>query len=113
MFVLCGLENKPETNFEPFPKHTTQKLANHARAVRRLQVSGTGWIPFVQFKLYQGDVFQYKPGTRDWVESTQSETPESALRSERGYILSRVYSNTKCPSDRPVTPQKNVSGTTR
>ena len=60
---------------------------NHARTVRRLQVSGTGWIPpspFVQFKLYQGEVFQYKPGTRDWVESTQSETPESALRSERG-----------------------------
>jgi len=28
-------------------------------------------------------------------------------------ILSRVYSNTKCPSDSPVTPQKNVSGTTR
>ena len=40
--------------------------------------------PSVQFKLYQGEVFQYKPGTRDWVESTQTETPESALRSERG-----------------------------
>ena len=79
----------------------THKLAPdrayiHARTVRRLQVSGTGWIPpspFVQFKLYQGEVFQYKPGTRDWVESTQSETPESALRSERGYCNAAIYTH--------------------
>ena len=47
--------------------------------------------PSVQFKLYQGEVFQYKPGTRDWVESTQTETPEIALRSERGQRLSRQH----------------------
>ena len=76
----------------------------HARTVRRLQVSGTGWIPpspFVQFKLYQGEVFQYKPGASDpvpgtnhWIDLYQglggihlSETPESALQSERGFCF--------------------------
>ena len=52
----------------------------------------------VQFKLYQREVLRRylyqklggihpvptKVCTRDWVESTQTETPESALRSERG-----------------------------
>ena len=56
----------------------------------------------VQFKLYQGELLQYKPGASDHRcdrmdlalvqidlyqelgESTQSETPESALQSERG-----------------------------
>ena len=33
--------------------------------------------PLVQFKLYQGEVLPYNPGTRVWVESTQSETPEA------------------------------------
>ena len=64
-------------------------IGNHARTVRRLEDSGGVQIlhpPSVQFKLYQGEVFQYKPGTRDWVESTQTETPESALRSERGQM---------------------------
>ena len=58
--------------------------------------------PSVQFKLYQGEVLQYKPGASDHRcgrmdlalvqidlyqelgESTQSETPESALQSESG-----------------------------
>ena len=42
----------------------------------RFQESGGGQIlhpPSVQFKLYQGEVLQYKPSTRDWVDSTQSE----------------------------------------
>ena len=59
------------------------------RTERGLEESGGGRIlhpPSVQFKLYQGEVFQYKTGTRDWVESTQTETPESALRSERGTL---------------------------
>ena len=43
--------------------------------------------------MYQGEVFQYKPGTRDWVESTQSETPESALRSERGFRVNIIGLN--------------------
>ena len=54
--------------------------------------------PPVQFKLYQGEVLRRglyeelggihpvptKVCTRDWVQSTQSEIPESALQSERG-----------------------------
>ena len=99
---------------DPRPKdHAIRRLfcdsrgtSDRARTERRLQVSGTGWIPpspFVQFKLYQGEVFQYKPGTRDWVESTQSETPESALRSERGFRLS-VFSYTHLAN----SPSKSI-----
>ena len=54
--------------------------------------------PPVQFKLYQGEVLRRglyqglggihpvptKVCTRDWVQSTQSETPEGAFQSERG-----------------------------
>ena len=54
--------------------------------------------PSVQFKLYQGEVLRRglyqelggihpvstKVCTRDWVQSTQSETPEGAFQSERG-----------------------------
>ena len=53
----------------------------------RFQESGGGQIlhpPSVQFKLYQGEVLQYKPSTRDWVDSTQSETRETAFQSVRG-----------------------------
>ena len=38
--------------------------------------------PSVQLNLYQGEVLPYNPGTRDWVESTQSETPEAPTQSE-------------------------------
>ena len=31
------------------------------------------------------EVLPYNPGTRDWVESTQSETPEAPTQSERAY----------------------------
>ena len=34
--------------------------------------------------LYQGEVLPYNPGTRDWVESTQSETPQAPTQSVRG-----------------------------
>ena len=43
--------------------------------------------PSIQFKLYQGEVLPYNPGTRVWVESTQSETPEGPFQSERGLKL--------------------------
>ena len=59
------------------PKGTRQ---DHARTELGFQDPGTGWIPpspLVQFKLYQGEVLPYNPGTRDWVESTQSETPQA------------------------------------
>ena len=107
MPMMATLAIHPSWREEPrghacsFCGHAFPLCLFHARTVRRLQVSGTGWIPpspFVQFKLYQGEVFQYKPGasdpdpttqinglicTRNWVESTQAETPESALQSER------------------------------
>ena len=57
------------------------------RTERGLEESGGGRIlhpPSVQFKLYQGEVLPYNPGTRVWVESTQSETPEGPFQSERG-----------------------------
>ena len=41
---------------------------SHRRTELVFQDSGTGWIPpspLVQFKLYQGEVFQYKPGASD------------------------------------------------
>ena len=41
--------------------------------------------PSVQFNLFQGEVLPYNPGTRDWVESSQSETPEAPTQSERAY----------------------------
>ena len=69
------------------PKKSCKAIAFHARTELVFQDPGTGWIPpspLVQFKLYQGEVLQYKPGTRDWVESTQSETPEGTLQSVRG-----------------------------
>ena len=59
----------------------------HARTELGFQDPGTGWIPpspLVQFKLYQGEVLPYNPGTRDWVESTQSETPQAPTQSVRG-----------------------------
>ena len=61
------------------------RVVNHARTELVFQDPGTGWIPpspLVQFKLYQGEVLPYNPGTRDWVESTQSETPEAPTQSE-------------------------------
>ena len=41
--------------------------------------------PSVQFNLYQGEVLPYNPGTRDWVESTHSETPQAPTQSVRGF----------------------------
>ena len=61
----------------------------HARTELGFQDPGTGWIPpspLVQFKLYQGEVPPYNPGTRDWVESTQSETPQAPTQSVRRMI---------------------------
>ena len=84
---------------------------NHARCdtrtVRRLEDSGGVQIlhpPSVQFKLYQGEVLRRglyqelggihpvptKVCTRDWVQSTQSEIPESALQSERGEFVEQI-----------------------
>ena len=59
--------------------------------------------PSVQFKLYQGEVLRRglyqelggihpvptKVCTRDWVQSTQSETPDGAFQSERGRLIKR------------------------
>ena len=79
--------------------------------------SGGGEIPppKVQFKLYQGEVLQYKPGASDHRcgrmdlalvqidlyqelgESTQSETPESALQSERGTSSVVPHRVRRCP----------------
>ena len=60
----------------------------------RFQDSGGVQIlppPSVQFKLYQGEVLQYKPGasdhqnrTRHGFESTHSENPQAPTQSERG-----------------------------
>ena len=47
----------------------------------------------VQFKLYQGEVFPYNPGTRDWVESTQSETTEGPFLMMMLFSLSVDYSD--------------------
>ena len=46
-------------------------MTGHERTERGLEESGGGRIlhpPSVQFKLYQGEVLPYNPGTRDWVE---------------------------------------------
>ena len=62
-------------------------MSYHARTELGFQDPGTGWIPpspLVQFKLYQGEVLPYNPGTRDWVESTMSETPQAPTQSVRG-----------------------------
>ena len=70
--ILYGLVRNPA--LPPESPQQTGFDADHARTVRRLQVSGTGWIPpspFVQFKLYQGEVFQYKPGASDPVRTNQ------------------------------------------
>ena len=60
----------------------------------RFQDSGGVQIlppPSVQFKLYQGEVLQYKPGasdhqnrTRHGFESTHSDNPQAPTQSERG-----------------------------
>ena len=62
-------------------------MTNHARTELVIQDSGGVQIlppPSVQFKLYQGEVLQYKPSTRDWVDSTKSEIRETAFQSVRG-----------------------------
>ena len=45
----------------------TSQHSSHARTVRRIQDSGGGGTPppSVQFKLYQGEVLQYKSGDSD------------------------------------------------
>ena len=68
----------------------------HARTELVFQESGGGGIsppPSVQFKLYQGEVLQYKPGasdhqnrTRHGFESTHSENPQAPTQSERGML---------------------------
>ena len=68
----------------------------HARTELVFQESGGGGIsppPSVQFKLYQGEVLQYKPGasdhqnrTRHGFESTHSENPQAPTQSERGLV---------------------------
>ena len=42
--------------------------------------------------MYQREVLPYNPGTRDWVESTQSETPEAPTQSERPFTASLLFS---------------------
>ena len=84
------------------PQSLQVRRARTVRILLRIQGGGEIPPPKVQFKLYQGEVLQYKPGASDHRcgrmdlalvqidlyqelgESTQSETPESALQSERG-----------------------------
>ena len=51
------MEFKPRTDWSSFQESGGGQILHH---------------PSVQFNLYQGEVLQYKPGTRDWVDSTQS-----------------------------------------
>ena len=77
-------------------EHPWLRVTDHARTELGFQDPGTGWIPpspLVQFKLYQGEVLPYNPGTRDWVESTQSETPQAPTQSVRGFRIHLFLSN--------------------
>ena len=78
------------------PKKSCKAIAFHERTELVFQDPGTGWIPpspLVQFKLYQGEVLPYNPSTRDWVESTQSETPQAPTQSVRGGKLIKKIGN--------------------
>ena len=68
----------------------------HARTEMCFQESGGGQIlhpPSVPFKLYQGEVLQYKPGTRDWVESSLKAvfSPSLALPPPEGSLLDNSF----------------------